>query len=188
MCPLISPASAAPVSFSLALISECPVFHIIGTPPASRIALREVLRGLHVEDDPRAGLALEHIGGEQDQLPIGIDDLAVLRDDAQAIAITVEREAELGIGRRDGANQVGEILRLARVGMVIREVAVDLRIELTHVAAERAQDAGRRRAGNAVARVDGNLHPASELAIARRCGALYSGRMSIAAQRPLPFA
>jgi hypothetical protein len=33
VCPLISPASSAPVSFILALISECPVFHNSGLPP-----------------------------------------------------------------------------------------------------------------------------------------------------------
>jgi hypothetical protein len=35
--PLISPASGAPVSLSLALISECPVRHISGSPPCLRI-------------------------------------------------------------------------------------------------------------------------------------------------------
>ena len=37
MWPLISPASGAPVSLSFALMSECPVFHITGSPPWSRI-------------------------------------------------------------------------------------------------------------------------------------------------------
>src|SRR5687768_10824940 len=33
VCPLISPASSAPVSFIFALINECPVFHSNGLPP-----------------------------------------------------------------------------------------------------------------------------------------------------------
>jgi UPF0755 protein len=33
ICPLISPASAAWVSFILALIKLCPVFHMMGLPP-----------------------------------------------------------------------------------------------------------------------------------------------------------
>jgi hypothetical protein len=37
MWPLISPAIGAPISLSLALISEWPVLYIIGTPPASRM-------------------------------------------------------------------------------------------------------------------------------------------------------
>ena len=35
--PLISPASSASVSRILALISECPVFHISGLPPWRRM-------------------------------------------------------------------------------------------------------------------------------------------------------
>jgi hypothetical protein len=38
MWPLISPASGAFSSFIFALTSECPVFHITGSPPASRIS------------------------------------------------------------------------------------------------------------------------------------------------------
>ena len=37
-CPLISPASSAPVSRILALISEWPVFHMVALPPASVMA------------------------------------------------------------------------------------------------------------------------------------------------------
>ena len=37
VCPLISPASGAPSSFSFALISEWPVFHSTGFPPWLRI-------------------------------------------------------------------------------------------------------------------------------------------------------
>ena len=33
ICPLISPANAALVSFNLAFIKECPDFHIKGRPP-----------------------------------------------------------------------------------------------------------------------------------------------------------
>ena len=37
MCPLISPASGAPVSLSFAFTSEWPVFHSTGSPPWERI-------------------------------------------------------------------------------------------------------------------------------------------------------
>jgi hypothetical protein len=35
MWPLISPASGACISFILALMSECPVFHMTGSAPAA---------------------------------------------------------------------------------------------------------------------------------------------------------
>src|SRR4030067_1012084 len=46
MCPLISPASNAPVSFILALTSECPVFHNVGFPPGERIHPHKLRGGL----------------------------------------------------------------------------------------------------------------------------------------------
>jgi hypothetical protein len=51
MWPDISPAIGACSSFILSLMSECPVFHITGLPPAFSIAVRQGLRALHVEDD-----------------------------------------------------------------------------------------------------------------------------------------
>ena len=45
------------------------------------------------------------------------------------------------------------------------KLAVDLRIQLVHRAAERAQDAGRRRAGDAVAGIDRDRHRSRELAV-----------------------
>ena len=133
----------------------------------------------------RAGVALEHVGREQHQLAVGVDDLAVLRDDAEAVAVAVEREAELGIGRLHGADQVGQVLGLARVGMVVREVAVDLGVQLDHVAAERAQDAGRRRARECRCPNRPRSSSAARACSRWRCGRVYSARMSIAAERPL---
>ena len=56
--------------------------------------------------------------------------------------------------------------------MVVREVAVDLGVELVHGAAERAQDAGRRRAGDAVAGVDRDRHRPRQRAVADDAGAV----------------
>ena len=68
--------------------------------------------------------------------------------------------ASRGLQRGD---QVLQVLGLARVGMVVGEVAVDLAEQLDHLAAEGAEDAGRRGAGDAVAGVDHDLHRAGQL-------------------------
>jgi hypothetical protein len=78
-------------------MSEWPVFHIIGTPPGLRMAAGQALRALHVEDHGGAAVAREHVAREQHELAVGVDDLPVLRDDAQAVAVAVEGQAELGI-------------------------------------------------------------------------------------------
>ncbi len=102
--------------------------------------------------------ALEHVAREQHQLAIGVDDLPVLGDDAQAVAVAVEGQAELGVAGLDEADQLGQVLGLARVGVMVGEVAVDFRVELAHGAAERAQDARGGGAGDAVAGIDRHRH------------------------------
>ncbi|ABA49073.1 hypothetical protein BURPS1710b_3142 [Burkholderia pseudomallei 1710b] len=119
--------------------------------------LREIARALHVVDDLRARVARQHFLGEQHQLAVRIDDLAVLRDDAEAVAVAVEREADLGIGRLQLRDHVLQVLRVRRVRVVVREVAVDVGEELDEFAAERLEQARRERARDAVARIDDEL-------------------------------
>jgi hypothetical protein len=52
------------------------------------------LRALHVEQDGRVRMPLQHILRERHQLPVGVDRVARARDHAQAIAVTVECEAQ----------------------------------------------------------------------------------------------
>ena len=55
----------------------------------------QVARRLDVVDHRGAGHAREHVRGEQHQLAVRIDDVAVARDHAEAVAVAVEREAEV---------------------------------------------------------------------------------------------
>ncbi len=84
-------------------------------------------------------IAREHVGGEEHELPIRVDDAAVAGHHAEAVAVAVEREAELVIGRREAGDQVLQVFRLRRVGMVIRERAVDGAEKLGHFAPETAE-------------------------------------------------
>jgi hypothetical protein len=47
------------------------------------------------------GLRLEHVGGEQHQQAVGEDVLAVAGDHAQAVAVAVEGDAEVGVEALD---------------------------------------------------------------------------------------
>ena len=78
-------------------MSEWPVFHMIGLPPAFSTASGKRLRALHVEDDRLSrARALEHVARVEDQDPVAPDDVAVVVDDADAIGVAVERDADLG--------------------------------------------------------------------------------------------
>jgi hypothetical protein len=128
---------------------------------------RQALRTLDVVDDGRALDARQDVAGEQHQLAIRIDDVAAQGDHAQAVAVAVERQAQLRLGGVHRADQVGQVLRLGRIRMMVREVAVDTAVQLDHLAAEGPQDARGGGAGDAVARVDHDLHRTRELAVAR---------------------
>src|SRR3546814_6341008 len=56
---------------------------------------------LDVEQDHRARVAFEHVGGEQHQQAVGEDVLAVAGDHAEAVAIAVEGDAQVGLEARD---------------------------------------------------------------------------------------
>ena len=49
------------------------------------------------------GIARQHVGREQHELAVGIDDVAGGRHDAEPVAVAVEREAELAVALRSGA-------------------------------------------------------------------------------------
>src|SRR5256885_13218843 len=58
---------------------------------------REQPRALHVVDDLGPRIAAEHVLRQQHQLAVGIDDLAVLGDEAEPVAVAVEGQAELAL-------------------------------------------------------------------------------------------
>src|SRR3546814_3564302 len=63
---------------------------------------------LDVEQDHRARVAFEHVGGEQHQQAVGEDVLAVAGDHAEAVAIAVEGDAQVGLEARDRVDQRSE--------------------------------------------------------------------------------
>ena len=161
--PLISPASSASVSRILALISEWPVFHISGLPPWRRIQPWQLAGALHVVHDHRARVAFQHVGGEQHQQAVGEDDLAFLGHHAQAVAVAIEGQAQVGIEALDRLDQVLEVVRLAGIGMVVGEGAVDLAEQRDDLGADGLQQLRRDAAGHAVAGIHHHLQRAVEL-------------------------
>ena len=78
-------------------MSEWPVFHMTGRPPASSIAVGSACE--HFTSKmigwPRP-VRCEHVARVQNQNAVAPDDRAVAVDDADAIGVAVERDAELG--------------------------------------------------------------------------------------------
>ena len=74
-------------------------------------------------------------------------------DDANPIAITVESKTEVDVSLRDGIDQIAQVFRLRRIGMVVGKMAVDRRMK-QHMAPRQVPDQQLdHRPGRAVPRV-----------------------------------
>ena len=112
---------------------------------------------LHVVDDQRAGIALQHVGREQHQQAVGEDHLAFPGHHAQPVAVAVEGQADVGVEALDRLDQVLEVVRLAGVGVVVGEGAIHFAVQRDDVRADRLQQLRRDVAGHAVAGVHHHL-------------------------------
>jgi hypothetical protein len=139
-----------------ALISEWPVLYISGTPPAADGG-RQALRALDVEHDGAAGHARQHVLREQHHLAVGEDVLAVLGDDAQAVAVAVKGQAQLGVGGLQAAIRSRRFSGLLGRGGGWESCRPPRRTARSP-RSPGAEDAGRRGAGHAVAAVHHDLH------------------------------
>ncbi len=124
---------------------------------------RKQARALDVEDDLAARVSREHVLREQHHLSIRVNDLAVLGDDTQAVAVAVERKSDLGVGFAQAANQILQILGMRGIRMMIRERSIDVAKQLDHIAAEAPVKRRRHCARDPVAAVDRDLHRPRQL-------------------------
>ena len=118
------------------------------------------LARLHVGDDGPARLRLQHVAREHDQQLVAEQDVAFIVDHADAVPVAVEGDAEIGLLARHLGDDLLEVLRDRRVGMVVREgavhVAIDDEMRPGQAGGQRLHD----RAGGAVARVPYHLQRA----------------------------
>ena len=61
---------------------------------------RQNLRAFDIVDNLRAGLGFQNALGEQQHQAVGPNDIAVGRDHPEAVAVAVERQAEIGLALR----------------------------------------------------------------------------------------
>src|SRR3989449_8168258 len=109
--------------------------------PGAHEFLREHRGALHVEDHrmPRPHAARE-VAGEEHQQLIAEHDAALLVYGADAVAVAVERDAELGLLADDCGPQVAQVLEHGGIGMVIRKRAVRFAEQRHDFGAELAED------------------------------------------------
>ena len=119
-----------------------------------------------VVNDHAARDSGQHIGCEQHQLAVGIDDFSILGHHAEAVAVAVEGDADFSVGFLEGLDDVGQVFRLRRIRVMVREIAVDFAEQRDDLAAEALEQFRGNRAGHAVAAIHDDLHRAGQLDVA----------------------
>ena len=131
------------------------------------------LRAFHVINDGASGHAREHILGKQLHLPIGVNVLAIAGDDAQAVTIAIEGQAQLCARAGQSGDQILQVFRFAGIGVVVGKLPINLAEQLNDLAAQGAKDTGRRRTGHAVATVNHDFHGPRQAHIANDAVAVW---------------
>ncbi|KAG0772578.1 hypothetical protein G6F22_015624 [Rhizopus arrhizus] len=131
-----------------------------GAAPRLDDGARHVAAAFHVVDDLGARVAFQHVAREENQLPVGPDDLSRFRHHPQPVAVAVKGQAHFAVGIAQAIDQVLQVLRICRVGVVARKRTVHFAEELGHFATQRAEQRRRHRARHAAAAIDGDLHRA----------------------------
>ena len=116
--------------------------------------LRHRPRGDQVVDDRGARFLGQLAGGDQGGEHARADQLATLVDEEAPVGVAVEGQTDVGTGLDHLGLQVDEVGGLDRVGLVVREGAVELEEQRHEVDVDPAEHRRRGEPGHAVARVD----------------------------------
>ncbi len=125
----------------------------VGAYPGEQVARR-----FDVENDRATRVPAQYISGEQHQLAIRPEDAAIRPDHAESVTVAVEGQADFGTRGLDARAQVTQVFRPRRVGMMVREVAVDVAVHGIHRAAQGAIESGGIGPGDAIAGIDDDAH------------------------------
>src|SRR3546814_10558807 len=89
-----------------------------------------------VEDSGGAGLALQDVLRIQNKLAIRPDDFPGWGDHAQPVGIAIEGQAQLAVVFLYVLDQVLQVARVGRVGVMVGKASVDLAVQLVDLAAQ----------------------------------------------------
>ena len=186
MWPLISPASGALSSAILVLISEWPVFHISGVPPARWISSNSAWLAFTSAMMVAPGWLFSTSRAHRIMQLVAPQDAALAVDRADAVAVAVEGDAEVAALLLHLGLQLLEVLRHRRVGMVRREGAVDLLVQDEVRAGQLVDHGADRHADGAVAGVPGDLELAAGLHVLQQPRGIVVEHRASARRLPLP--
>ncbi len=118
-----------------------------------RDAVEQHATGLHVGDDRGTGIARQKFGGQHRQELVAPQNPSPAVDGADAVAVAVEGDAQVGALFGDRLPELRQVRRDRRVGMMRGETAVDRPVQDDMPARQPPRHRGDHLAGGAVARV-----------------------------------
>ena len=127
----------------------------------------QIASAFHVEQNLAARFSRQDVGCKQHQLPIRKYDLAVARDNTEAVTVTVESQADFCVTFAQSFDEVDQVGWLGRVRMVVWKGAVHFAEQFFHVTSEPFVQFRREGTGNAVSAINGNAHRAGEFYVRR---------------------
>ena len=136
---------------------------------------RKQTGGFDVENHFGFRIAAQHVLSEKHQLAVWIDDVAVFGDDAQAVGIAIKCQADFGIAVFKLNDEVLQVFRFGRVGVVIREIAVHFAEKFGHFIAQTFVEFACKCAADTVARVNHDFHRTFELDVADDVVVVFAG-------------
>ena len=115
----------------------------------------------------RPRLARENLAAVDDHELIAVENRALFIDCAEAVGITVEGEADIGVIRRYRGHQLLQVFRLRGVGMMIRKMPIHIEEQLNGVAVQFFQNAPEYGSGCAIACIGHNFDTARQAELTR---------------------
>ncbi len=112
---------------------------------------REEAGRFHVHDELRIGMQLRKIARQHHADLVGEDLVAIVVDDAAAVAIAVEAEADIGAGLAHLVGDRMKHLHVFGIGIVAREAVIEVGVEWDHLASDHLEHLRREGTGGAVA-------------------------------------
>ena len=132
---------------------------------------------LHVGDEQRARIARGDVAGEHHADLVGEDGFALVVDHAAAVTVAVEGEAEIGAMLEHGVARRVQHVEIFGIGIVRREIVVELAIERDDGGAKLGQNARGEGAGRAVAAGNDDLQGTQQFRPCQKIGHVALGHV-----------
>src|SRR5436309_4166045 len=125
-----------------------------------RNLLIQRLRALNFNDSDLAGMLGQNFAPEKNHQSVAPDNLSAIVNDPNPISIPIQPDAHVRMFPAHCGDEITQVLRLNRIGMVMRKPGIRVAVQPDEIDAEILQDLGRHKTGSAIPAVRHDPQPA----------------------------